>query len=55
VNRGFFIDVDIRNRGVGIRMGPGTHIESRGLRMKGNNTAILNEGGTFDGPDTVIE
>jgi hypothetical protein len=49
------VDCAIENCNLGIHMGPGTHIESRGLKLKGNNTAILNEGGSFDGPDTVFE
>jgi hypothetical protein len=42
------------NCGVGMVIGPGYHVRSRGFRAVGNGTAIVNRG-TFDGPDTVIE
>src|ERR1700691_1789083 len=43
------------NSFIGVYVRPGAHVRSRGLRGIGNQTGIVNEGGVFDGPDTVIE
>lgn len=48
------IDCAAINCGVGLSIGPGAYVSSRGFRAIGNKVAIDNQG-FFDGPDTIIE
>jgi putative FmdB family regulatory protein len=48
------IDCTVHGREVGMRIGKGRHIRSKGLRVSGGRAGIDNEG-SFDGPDTIFE
>lgn len=48
------VDCAAINCGVGLKVGPGTYVNSRGFRAIGNRIGVKNEG-VFDGPDTIIE
>ncbi|HBR27294.1 MAG TPA: hypothetical protein DD732_09725 [Rhizobiales bacterium] len=49
-----FVNCTLRGREVGMRIGKGRRVRSRGLRVRGGKAGIVNEG-SFDGPDTIFE